>query len=68
MTRYSYLIVTTDTFKYFQQDRKNWNIPEKNFENLFESLYFQENMDRIPKTVTDYPSVRIYSIPEGNLT
>ena len=34
MTRYSYLIVRTGTFKYFQQDRKNWKIPQKNFENL----------------------------------
>ena len=41
MTRYSYLIITTDTFKYFQQDRKNWKIPEKNFENLFESFIFK---------------------------
>ena len=68
MTKYSYLIVRTGTFKYFQQDRKKLeNSPEKFWKFIWEH-YFQENMDRIPKTVTDYPSVRIYSIPEGNLT
>ena len=36
-----YLIVRTGTFKYFQQDRKNWKIPQKNFENLFESIIFK---------------------------
>ena len=40
MTRYSYLIVRTGTFKYFQQDRKK--IPQKNFENLFESIIFKK--------------------------
>ena len=64
MTRYSYLIVRTGTFKYFQQDRKNWKIPQKNFENLFESIIFKKTWIEFQKTVTDYPSVRIYSIPE----
>ena len=41
MTRYSYLIVRIGTFKYFQQDSKNWKIPQKNFEILFESIIFK---------------------------
>ena len=41
MTRYSYFIVRTGTFKYFQQDRKNWKISQKNLENLFESIIFK---------------------------
>ena len=42
MTRYSYFIVRTGTFKYFQQDSKNWKIPQKNFEDLFESVIFKK--------------------------
>ena len=43
MTRYSYLIVRTGTFKYFQQDTKNWKIPQKNLKIYLRALFSRKH-------------------------